>query len=237
MPLPVMGKGTGWLLLEECVPGAPDADTSYMTCRAQWKTKMQGYLFKNHFKMPTTKPETKDGVLWSVGSCMAVQVAHPGSWPARRTAAGQSTASRKFNRGREGHRGSWQVQHWVCLHTYWILPSVTDVPFQRCPSWLCLVTTLTMHEGFYELKHFYYFEIIWFEKVPKDLKSRHTISRNSNRAMVSERKRTVRFFKYDANIIKFEMASKKCFTLLALLSCVNKVYCSGWLSRIWRDCD
>ena len=41
----------------------------------------------------------------------------------------------------------------------------------------------------YELKHFYYFEIILFEKAPKDLKSSHTISRNFSSAIVNERKK------------------------------------------------
>lgn len=44
--------------------------------------------------------------------------------------------------------------------TYWILPSVTDMPFQRHPCWLCLATTNYAWVD-YELKHYHYFQILW----------------------------------------------------------------------------
>ena len=49
----------------------------------------------------------------------------------------------------------------------------------------------------------------YFEKVPKDLKSIDIISEILNSAIVNGRKgRTVRFFKYDPNIVKFGMVPK-----------------------------
>lgn len=114
-----------------CVPGAPDVSTAYVICRAQWRMKMQGHLFKNLFKM-SAEHETRRGVLLSIHE----------AGPARSTAPGQSGASRKFNVGREWGRGLLgRHSPKSVFTTYWILPSVTDMSFQWHPSWLCLATT------------------------------------------------------------------------------------------------
>ena len=170
--------------------------------------KMQGSLFKNHFKMPTTEPETKNGVLQSVGSRMAVQVAHLGIWPRKMHSTRPKCSQLQVQRGRGG-AGTFLAGTALNLSSHILDSSLCD---WRALSEVSKLAVLSNYSNYawvvYELKHFYYFEIIWFEKIPKDLKSSHTISRNFNRATVSERKRTVRFFKYDSNTIKFEMASK-----------------------------
>lgn len=128
--------------------------------------------------------------------------------PARSSAPGRSAAGHEFSGGGE-RAARFLAGTALNLPSHILDSSLCD---WRALSEVSKLAVLSNYSNcawvVYELKHFYCFEIILFEKVPKDLKPSHTISRNFNSARVSERKRTVRFFQYDSNIIKFEMASK-----------------------------
>lgn len=131
-----------------CVSSAPDVSTAYIICRAQWRMKMQGHLFKNHFKM-TVEYWTRHGVLLSVHESNPARSTRP-RWSQLEVQQGQG-----WGRGLLGRHSVKSV-----FTTYWILPSVTDMPFQWHPSWLCLATT-NYAWVVYELKHYHYFQILW----------------------------------------------------------------------------